>query len=306
MDATRLSSLNLNALVALDALLSERHVSRAARRIGITQPAMSQALARLRELFGDPLLVRKGREMVLTPRGAAMLEPLADALAAVERAVHLGLGFDPATSTRIFRIALSDLTATTVLPAVLRAITRAAGGVRVQAEALSAPRIAERLASGELDVALAVYLGGADGLRSEVLAEDDYVVLVRRGHPLARRKRLRVADYAAYGHVAYTPLGFVPRAMASAVPGLGHAAGIRVSVPYLLALPEVVRTTDLVATVPRGLLGAPVALGDLVVLEAPPELPPVVLSAWWHPRFDRDPGNEWLRAQVRVALERVR
>jgi DNA-binding transcriptional LysR family regulator len=302
MEPTRLSNLNLNALVALNALLSERHVSRAARRIGITQPAMSQALARLRDLFGDPLLVRKGREMVLTPRGTAMLVPLADALVSVERAVQLGMGFEPATSTRIFRIALSDLTATTVLPSVLRAIADLASGIRVQVEALSMTRVAERLASGELDLALAVYIGGAEGLRSEVLTEDDYVCLVRRGHALARRKRLRISDYANHRHLAYTPLGFVPRPMASAVPGLGSASGIEASVPYLLALPDVVRKTDLVATVPRALLSAPIALHDIVTLQAPTELPPVVQSSWWHPRFDRDPANEWLREQVRSAL----
>ncbi|MBW2546782.1 MAG: LysR family transcriptional regulator [Deltaproteobacteria bacterium] len=99
MDSTRLTGLNLNLLVALDALLSERNVTRAARRVGITQPAMSQTLARLRELFTDPLLVRQGRTMVLTHRAEAMLVPLSGALLSVERAVQLGMGFDAATST---------------------------------------------------------------------------------------------------------------------------------------------------------------------------------------------------------------
>jgi LysR family nod box-dependent transcriptional activator len=99
MEPTRLTGLNLNRLVALDALLSERNVTRAARRVGITQPAMSQTLARLRELFADPLLVRQGRTMVLTRRAEAMLVPLSDALLSVERAVQLGMGFDAATST---------------------------------------------------------------------------------------------------------------------------------------------------------------------------------------------------------------
>ena len=102
MESARLTNLNLNLLVALDALLSERNVTHAARRVGITQPAMSQTLARLRELFADPLLVRRGRSMVLTPRAEAMLVPLSDALLSVERAVQLGMGFDVATSTRIF------------------------------------------------------------------------------------------------------------------------------------------------------------------------------------------------------------
>jgi DNA-binding transcriptional LysR family regulator len=294
--------LNLNALVALDALLSERNVTRAAKRIGITQPAMSQSLARLRELFGDPLLVRKGRAMVLTPRAEAMILPLSDALLSVERALQLGMGFDAATSTRIFKIALTDLGVTMALPTVLRVIRNEAPGIRVQVEPLSDMNLSEKLSSGEVDLVIAVYLGSAGGLRTETLLEEDYVCVVRRGHPLARRKRLRLEDYEAHGHVAYTPVGFVPRPMAKTASVVSSGAGIRVSVPYLLALPDVVRRTDLVATVPRGLLLAPIDLSGVVAVDAPPELPSVEHSQWWHPRFDQDPAHQWLRARVREAF----
>ena len=303
MEPTRLSGLNLNALVALDALLSERNVTRAARRVGITQPAMSQSLARLRELFGDPLLARKGRSMVLTPRAEAMLLPLSDALLSVERALQLGMGFDASTSTRIFKIALTDLSVTMVLPSVVRLIGEQAPGIRVQAEPLSSGRLSEKLSSCEIDLVIAVYLSSAEGLRTETLLVDDYVCLVRSGHALARRKRVRIEDYQAHAHVAYTPVGFVPRPMSEAVPGVASASGIRVSVPYLLALPEVVRRTDLVATVPRRLLAAPIDFDGLVTLQAPAELPPVAHSQWWHPRFDSDPAHQWLREQVREAID---
>jgi DNA-binding transcriptional LysR family regulator len=302
MESTRLTGLNLNLLVALDALLSERNVTKAARRVGITQPAMSQTLARLRELFSDPLLVRQGRSMVLTPRADAMLVPLSDALLSVERAVQLGMAFDAETSTRIFTVALPDLSVTVMLPALLRLLSDRAPGVRLQVEPLSISRLSEKLASGEIDLVLSVHLSSSEGLRQETLLTDDYVCLVRRGHPLARRKRVRIDDYTAHGHLAYTPIGFVPRPMSEAVPGLASTSGIRASIPYLLALPEVVRTTDLVATVPRRLLSAPVDLREIVTLEAPPELPAVVESLWWHPRFDGDPAHQWLRKQVHEAL----
>lgn len=297
-----LSGLNLNSLVALEALLSERNVTRAARRVGITQPAMSQTLARLRALFADPLLVRRGRSMVLSPRAEAMLVPLSEALLSVERAVQLGMGFDADTSTRIFNVALPDLSVTLMLPSLLRLIGEKAPGVRVQVEPLSISRLADRLASGEIDLVISVYLGSSEGLRRETLLTDRYVCLVRRGHPLARRKRVRIDDYATHGHLAYTPIGFVPRPMSEAIPGLASTSGIRASVPYLLALPGVVRSTDLVATVPRRLLSAPIDLSDVVTLEAPSELPEVVDSLWWHPRFDSDPAHEWLREQVHEAL----
>ncbi len=302
MEPTRLSGLNLNALVALDALLSERNVTRAARRVGITQPAMSQSLARLRELFDDPLLVRKGRGMVLTPRAEAMLLPLSDALLSVERALQLGMRFDPASSSRIFRIALSDLSATLILPSVLRRIAEQAPGIRVQVEPLSSGRLSEKLGAGEIDLVVAVYLKSAEGLRSDTLLVDEYVCLVRHGHPLAKKKRVRIEDYQKHHHLAYTPVGFVPRPMSEAAAGLASTDGIRVSVPYMLAMPDLVRRTDLVATVPRGLLSAPVNLDGLVALAPPPELPRVVHAQWWHPRFDADPAHQWFREQVRDAM----
>jgi DNA-binding transcriptional LysR family regulator len=301
MESTRLTGLNLNLLVALDALLSERNVTKAARRVGITQPAMSQTLGRLRELFADPLLIRKGRGMVLTPRAEAMLAPLSEALLSVERAVQLGMGFDPATSTRIFRVALPDLSVTQMLSPLLCRVSEQAPGVRLQVEPLSISRLSEKLASGAIDLALAVHLSASDGLRSEPLVNDDYVCLVRRGHPLARRKRVQIKDYAAHGHLAYTPVGFVPPSISEAVPGFASTSGIRASVPYLLTLPEVVRSTDLVATVPRRLLSAPIDLRQIVTLEAPSELPPLVDSLWWHPRFDADPAHQWLRDRVHEA-----
>lgn len=303
--ATHLSGLNLNALTALDALLVERNVTRAARRVGITQPAMSQTLARMRGVFDDPLLVRKGRAMVLTPRAQAMLAPLSDALLSVERAVQLGMGFEPATSTRIFRIALADLSVTMVLPSLLRVTAAQAPGVRIQTESASVGRLSDKLSSGEIDLVLAVYLSSPEGLRRETLLTEDYVCLVRRGHALARRKRVRIEEYGLHGHVTYTPVGFVPRPMSEAVPGLTTGSWIRASVPYLLALPDVVRSTDLVATVPRSLLSAPINFDGVVTLEAPPELPTVVNSQWWHPLFDSDPAHQWLRERVSDVFRRV-
>ena len=212
------------------------------------------------------------------------------------------MGFDAATSTRIFNVALPDLSVTLMLPSLLRLVGEHAPGVRIQVEPLSISRLSHRLASGEIDLVFSVHVGSSEGLRRETLLTDDYVCLVRRGHSLARRKRLRIDDYAAHDHLAYTPIGFVPRPMSEAVPGLASISGIRASVPYLLALPEMVRNTDLVATVPTSLLSAPIDLRGIVTLDAPKELPEIVESLWWHPRFDSDPAHEWLRERFREAV----
>jgi DNA-binding transcriptional LysR family regulator len=298
----RLSGLKLNALVALDALLSECSVTRAARRAKLTQSAMSQTLARLRELFGDPLIVRKGRAYVRTPRAEAMVGPLAEALLAVERAVHIGMSFDPTRAKRIFRVAMTDLHATIVLPSLLRRIAREAPDVRVQAESMAMSGVSDRVVGGEIDLAVGFALGGRERLRSETLLEDDFVLLVRRGHPLSRRRRVRLEEYARHDHLANTPVGFVPRAMSGAATPLGEETRIRGSLPYLLPLAAIVRATDLVATVPRRTLGAQVSLDGIAVLEAPIELPKVVHAMWWHARSDRDTAHAWLRDGVRAAF----
>jgi DNA-binding transcriptional LysR family regulator len=293
MAAPPLHGLNLNVLVALQALLVEGNVTRAARRIGVSQPAMSQTLARLRELFDDPLLVREGRGFVRTPRAEAMLLPLSDAPLSVDRAVQLGMGFDPATSSRSFRVAMTDLHLTMILPGVVRAIEEEAPRVRLQVEPMSVGGLANKIAAGEVDLAVGFLLSSAAGLRTEALLADDFVVLVRRGHPLARRRRLALGDYARQRHLANTPADFVPRS----VPALGFGA-IQLALPSLLAVPAVVRSTNLVATVPRRLLSL-VELDGIIVLQAPAELPKVTHSMWWHPRFDRDPAHQWLRERVR-------
>ena len=216
----------------------------------------------------------------------------------------LGLRFEPKTSRRVFRVAMTDLHTALTLPLLQHALGRAAPGVRLQAEPISLPDLTERISSGEVDLALGFLLRAPERIRSETLVVDDYVCLVRKGHKLARRKRLTLEDYAEHQHLANTPVGFVPRAMASSAYGFGGREGIRASLPYLLALPAMVRSTDLVATAPRRLLAAPVSFEGVVVLEAPRELPPVPHSIWWHPRFDGDPAHTWLREQLRAAALR--
>ncbi len=302
MDTPKLAGLNLNVLVALDALLVECNVTRAAKRIRVTQPAMSQTLARLRELFDDPLLVRKGRVLVRTPRAEAMLSPLSEALEAVERAVQLGMGFEPATSKRVFRVAMTDLHLTSILPGMLRTIGASAKEVRIQAEPMAMGGFSKRVSTGEIDLAVGFLLRAAEDVVVETLFVDDFVCLVRRGHPLARKKRITLDAFTRHWHLANTPVGYVPQAMA----GTGHLFGamtrIRASLPYLLSVPAMVRETDLVATVPRRLLRAPIDLAEIAVLEAPAELPEVAHSMWWRPHFDRDPAHLWLRALVRAAF----
>jgi DNA-binding transcriptional LysR family regulator len=146
---------------------------------------------------------------------------------------------------------MTDLHSVLTLPPLLRALERHAPGVRLQAEPISLPDLTERITDGEIDLALGFLLSPPERIRSETLFVDEYVCLVRRGHKLARRKRLTLADYGEHQHLSNTPVSFVPRTMADSRYGFGAREGIRASLPYLLALPAIVRSTDLVATAPR-------------------------------------------------------
>lgn len=289
-----LAGVDLNLLVALDALLAERNVTRAAARLGRTQPATSHALGRLRELLGDPILVRSGRGMVPTPRALAIAEPLARTLADVRRILGEEGAFDAATSTRTFRLACPDLLAA-FLPELLASMSEAAPSVGL---AVRAPDGDTAGALGSTDLALAPANVEASGLMRKVLGRVTWVVLAREGHPGVGR-RLTLARWCAHPHVQVRvtdggEASFVDRALAAA----GVERRVSLHVPSFLVAPEVVARTDHFFTAPRELV-APIARRLGLVMHRPPlAISPVPVAAYWHERTHADPGHRWFRDVV--------
>ncbi|MBI5515835.1 MAG: LysR family transcriptional regulator [Deltaproteobacteria bacterium] len=291
---------DLPLLAALDALLSERHVTRAARRLGITQSSMSHHLARLRLRFGDALLVRAGRAMALTPRAEAMAGPLREALDAVRRAVADADPFDPATTSRTFTLATPDLLAP-ALPDLLAAMNAAApgAGLRALAQPVDAPAA---LASGACELLLGAAPASAPGVVLKRLGAIHWCVLARRGHP-AFAGRLTVAAWERYPHVVVRSGNASPNRVARALEGAGVKRRVGVAVPGFLAAPWVVARTDMLFTAPRELVGEVVRALDLVMLDPPVALPAIPVAAMWHERVDGDAGHRWLRGVVVKALK---
>jgi len=288
-----LNSLDLNLLVALDALLREASVSRAAMRIGLSQPAASHALQRLRDLIGDPLLVRSGARMELTPRAQAMRGPLAQALDQV-RGLFVPDDFDAARSERQFRLMMPDLAVELLMPPLMEKITKAAPNVRIDVVPWRGPAIFTAEFARTID--LVISIGDAfRGFHRQRLYTDSDALAVRRGHPAGAKLQRREAFLNAR-HVAVVIRGQNEDLIDAWLRPKGIERRIALVVSGYLEALHVAARTDLVAFVPRRLIGALSKQMSLMTV-APPFDPGIDEQFMFYPtRAQMDPGSIWLRS----------
>jgi DNA-binding transcriptional LysR family regulator len=295
-----LSAVDLNLLVALDALLAERNVSRAAARIGLSQPAMSRALSRIRDLLDDPVLVRAGREMVPTSRALAARAPLHQALDAVRRTLEPASEFEPAESSRSFSLSCIDTTQVILLPGLVDALSRTAPGVTLETRPLLvAGDIYRSLAAGELDLAIGRFDATPTGIRREPLYTDRIVCLVRQGHPRIR-SRITLKQYLAEAHLAAEPVARadLPFTVEALLEKRGLQRRVAVKVSSFAVAPLIVSRTDLVCTAMERMI-APFRKGlGLRALAPPIDLGAIELQLCWHERVQQDPAHRWLRETI--------
>jgi DNA-binding transcriptional LysR family regulator len=270
-----LRRIDLNLLVILDALLSEQHVTRAAQRLHLSQPAVSHALARLRDLLGDPLLVRAGATLVPTPRAMELIAPLAEALAQVQSLLAPN-AFDPATAKRTFRLAMSDYGAAIVLPGLIRTLRREAPGIDLQISHASREGMLDAVLNGDIDLAAGVFPELPNELRSTPLFEEHYACLVDR-NSLPANGVLDLPTYLARPHVLLEMRG-------SGTPEIERA-------------PEFISGTDLILTVAsRGL--REIDERSLVVVAPPFHIPSFTFVLVWHTRRGGDQALNWLNGRI--------
>ena len=285
---------DLNLLRVFDAVLRERGVTPAAVRLGLTQPAVSNALARLRGLFGDALFVRTPAGMDPTPFARELGEPVRQALALLESALAHGPGFDPAASSRAFRFYMSDLGQIEFLPPLLERVQRDAPGVRLEAVALDLEDITESLAAGALDLAVGFLPGLGPPVRRRALFRDAYVCLMRADHPIESLTKKRFLE-ASHALVTYRG---GHRVIEEALERAGLARRIALRVPHFSVAPMVLERTDLILTLPARVARVFEQRGNLKSLPPPVPIPPAEVAVHWHERFESDPGNRWLRELI--------
>jgi DNA-binding transcriptional LysR family regulator len=295
-----LRGVDTNLIIALQALLLHQNVTKAARDVGLSQSSMSHALARLRAHFADPLLVPAGRTLVLTERAKGLVEPVAEAMARLERVFARPEPFDPQHSRRTFRIAATDNVELYVLPQLAAALHRSAPGIDVRVCALPDDWVSA-LQRGEIDLKLGRKYALPDTLASQELSQEQFGCVVRRGHPAPARPSLRT--YAQLDHLVITPssaepVGPIDKLLAKH----GLQRRIALTVPHFLVAPFVVASSELVLTAPVRLLEQFVKPLRLRWLELPVKPSGYRLSQVWAARASDDEAHRWLRAQVARTL----
>ena len=301
MRTVHLQSLDLNLLVHLRALLEERNVTAAAKRNFLSQPAMSRALERLREMFGDPLLIRSGRAYERTVRGDRLLGELQSLLPRLESMVR-GQDFDPQTGNERFRLAVTDHASVTLISPLIRRMRSAAPDIRLEVSQWQ-DRAYEAVIEGKLDSAFSAE-HPPSALQSEVLLEFDFVCAVGNAQRV-RSPRLTLAQYLQLPHVLVETWAgeqtHVDRPLAQG----GAKRRVVIRVPFFAAAMFAVAKTDLVLTVPRKLAKLVGRIDGVRFVEPPREIKPFPYFMTWHPRLNQEPAHAWFREQMRAVARNI-
>lgn len=300
MDLTRI---DLNLMVAFEALMADRSVSAAAVRLGVSQPAMSSTLARLRGLFGDPLFVRSGRAMLPTVRALQLAGPVGQALDQLRAALEPPDGFDPARSRRSFTLSGGDYAAMVLLPRLTARLRAAAPGVDLRFRFVEKDQTFDLLEAEGLDLALGVYPDPPKRLALQPLLAETFVCIACRGNP-ALRGGMTLAAYAALPHLLITERADATGVVDEALRRQGLQRRVALTVPHVLVVPAVLPSSGMVATVGGRAGRMFAAAGRLLLHDVPVALPSWQLSMLWTRQRDGDPGLAWLRRMLaEVAAE---
>lgn len=291
------ADLDLHHLQVFDVLLRERSLTQAARVLNVTQPALSKTLARLRRCFEDPLFVRVSLRMEPTSKALDLEKPVRAVIEGM-RTLRTGhVPFDPKTSSRTFTFCVVDAGVIKLLPPLVTLLEKEAPGVRLSAVQFDAEHLASWLETGTIDFAMGSFAHLTKGIRRQALWTESYVSVVRRGHPRIGAEP-SVKAFAAERHVLVSTLGtghahrLAERALEAAV----APANILCRVPIFLAAAIVAKRSDAVATLPLSIATVLAEDLDLEVVTPPIKLPRIEISQYWHSRFHREPGSQWIRS----------
>lgn len=301
---TNLSSLDLNLLRVLDALLQERSTVRAGQRLGLSQPAVSAALARLRHHLGDELLFRRGQGMEPTVRALAMHEPLRRILQDIEALVHQPVDFDPTRSDARFKISGSDFFAELLMPRLAERLGNTAPGMRVHLVDLVPDSFVDTIERYNVDIALVPRLDLPDWIESQDLFRSTFSVIARKEHPRLQHAQIQPGDaipldlFCDLGHVLFSPQGNAQAMGDTALAKVGRTRRVAMTMPVFSGVYRAVAGSDLIALMPTKLARHVAPTAGLSVFSAPIPIPVAHLCMIWHRRFSSSPAHHWLREQI--------
>jgi DNA-binding transcriptional LysR family regulator len=289
---------DMNLLPVALAIFEEGSVSAAARRLGMSQPAASSALNRLRRELGDPLFVRTAAGMEPTPRAQSLIGPTRDILNRLESEVLLSEKFNPATTTRRFTLAVSDIGEMTFLPRLLARLQRDAPGAQLSSVSMPPANLVAALENGDVDLAAGYYPDLKHrNLYQQRLFSHSFICLLRADHP-QQAERLTLAQFLQMGHAVVRAEGRSQEVFEQLLTRKKIVRRVVLTTQHFMSIPFVIASSDLVVTVPRAVGESFARFADIRLLEPPLEIPPFDLKQHWHRKYHKDGAHAWLRAIV--------
>jgi len=289
--------IDLNLLVVFQQMFQTRHVSSVAKRLGVSQPTVSNALARLRRTFGDELFVRTAQGMQPTPYALRISEPIAQALASVSQALNQEERFDPGSSQRRFVIAMTDVGEIHFMPALVERCSNVAPHVGISSVRASAVDWQQNMETGQIDLAVGAFTDVAESLYQRRLFSQPYVTMFRKGHRFGER-RVDLKEFLAARHLFVTSPESPYDQINARLEKAGIARSVHFQVPHFTAVPYIISATDMVVTVPSKLAEQACGPFGLAFIQPPLRLPALHTSIFWHRRYNQDSGNQWLRGLI--------
>jgi DNA-binding transcriptional LysR family regulator len=290
-----LKDIDLNLLVIFQQLLQERRVSAVAANLGLTQPTISNALNRLRQQLNDDLFLRTSTGMEPTAYAMQLAEPIGYALSSIHETLNQRTRFDPASSQRKFIVGMNDIGEIYFLPKLMEILSEIAPGISISTIRTTGSNLAEDMEAGRIDIAIGWLPHLKTGFFQRRLFVQEHVCLFRQGHSLDKESALTKDEFEAAEHVVVSSAGTGHASVDATIERLGIKRKAALRVPHFVAVGHILATTDMVATVPERFARHCLEPFHLRYVELPMKLPEIGINLFWHSRFHKEAGNQWLR-----------
>ena len=289
-----LSDKDLNLFVVFDVIYTERNLTKSGEVLGITQPAVSNALSRLRENFNDELFVRTSKGMVPTPVAENMVNDIRQALDLIRNSISESKSFNPKTANATFRISIGDTSEYRLLPQLIKNISNSAPGVDVESYLTPRTETPKELAAGNIDFAIDPPIHSDPNLRNKKIYQDNYVLVVNKKHPIAKKKKISLEDYLNLSHIHISKRASGLGHVDTTLNRLGLTRRIALKAQHFLVAPYIIDQSNLAMTTIKSFSRG----RELKVFQLPFKINPLVLHLYWHVNKDMDPANKWMRELI--------
>ena len=287
----KIKDTDLNLFIAFDVIYTEKNLTKSGQVLGITQPAVSNALARLRDLFNDELFIRTSRGMIPTPVANQLIGDIRNALSLIQNTISVSEKFDPSTAEMTFKISIGDTSEYRLLPLLIKELAEIAPRVKVETYLTPRKDAPRELASGAIDFSIDPPLQSDQHLKHEKIYQEDYVMIVRKDHPILKKQKITIEDYLDLSHIHIsnrkTGMGHVDMTLYK----LGLSRDIYLRAQHFLVAPYIVEQSDMAITTTKGFA----VDRNLAWRELPFDIDPLVLHLYWHENNDNESSSKWMR-----------